>query len=672
MSFIEKTEKKTESKPPSDGGSDIESCIKQKVSEGMNEEEARGYCEKQQEGEGEKVEKKEEVNVEKKEEVSQEPKQDGVEEIVDDPNAPQDPNKPNAPPNPNAPQDPNAPQQPNNLQQNNPNIDPNAPPNPNAAPPTTGTGFGQYNNFEACIQDQLAQGLNNKDGIVNCAAQLLQTMESQGLAAPNPFTTPPNTGMNMQPTRNPYAASYNVSGVDFNVAEFPDFEACVVAYKGKGMEKEAAINQCKTIFGAKIDKVPTAAQPVQIQTAKDQDKLYIRAFLLDSSLNKNFWGVNSASIDQRIRSFVGRPLVLTEDFGHPELKDMAFGHALQYQDVYRIGTIIDVIQTAKSEFDKNKKVWYAVIEVTDDKAKEAFKDNKLPLYVSPAVAKMNVAEEDGQLEEWLGMHLALVDKPAFGVQKAMITGSCSGEEDKCVMHLRQAKIDKYGYGNCGFCVYEKLTSVLTAKAQVGEINKPEKVNTNPKSVNSSLTSENTQKQLTMSQKTEENKNDVESKAAEAKEEILKAEKEKKTPKNEAFQEIDLYNAKLVRYETENTLLKANIDTLRQQNEKLNIENEELKTANRKAEISNIVTAEIYPDENQRRKMVDMFVAKKLPSDMVAEMYASLGASVKVAKSSNYDARVPIVKSAKTSGGNLDESGSLAKEVRSMFIKGGNA
>jgi len=641
MSFEEKTEKKVETKsPPSDKPNpDLEACIKEQVEQGMSEEEAKGYCAKQTE----KTEKTEEVNVEKKEELPPGEKAP-VEEITEDPNAP--PKDPNAPPQ----QDPNAP--------------PQAPQDPNA--PQQGQGFGQYTNFEQCLNDQRGQGLNPKDSIVNCAAQLLQHMESQGLAAPvgMPIGMPQN-GMGMQ--RPPYGASYNVAGVEFNTAEFPDFETCVVSFKDKGLGKDEAIAKCKGIFEAKFEKSPTPAEPVQVEKASD-DKLYIRAFLLDTSLNKNFWGVNNASIDQRINSFIGRPLVLTEDFGHPELSDMAFGHALQYQDVYRIGTIIDVVQTAKSEHDKAKKVYYAIIELTEPKAKEAFKNNKLPLYVSPAVAKMNAAEADGQINEWLGMHLALVDKPAFGVQKAMITGTCSGEQDKCVMHLRQAKIEKHGYGNCGFCVYGKLTSVLTAKT---EVDKPQIIEVDPntnKTTDSSLTSEITQKQLTMSQKTEEN---VEANIAEAKEEIKKAEAEKaKSPKAD-YKDLDLFDAKLVRYETENTLLKANVDNLRKEVDRLSSENDELKTSIRRAEIANIVTAEVYPDEIQRKKMIDLFTDKKLSATMVAEMYESMKGSVKVAKSSGYDARVPLVKTAKASN-NLDEGVSLAKEVKNIFIKGGNA
>ena len=639
MSFEEKTEKKVETKsPPSDKPNpDLEACIKEQVEQGMSEEEAKGYCAKQTE----KTEKTEEVNVEKKEELPPGEKAP-VEEITEDPNAP--PKDPNAPPQ----QDPNAP--------------PQAPQDPNAPQ----QGFGQYTNFEQCLNDQRGQGLNPKDSIVNCAAQLLQHMESQGLAAPvgMPIGMPQN-GMGMQ--RPPYGASYNVAGVEFNTAEFPDFETCVVSFKDKGLGKDEAIAKCKGIFEAKFEKSPTPAEPVQVEKASD-DKLYIRAFLLDTSLNKNFWGVNNASIDQRINSFIGRPLVLTEDFGHPELSDMAFGHALQYQDVYRIGTIIDVVQTAKSEHDKAKKVYYAIIELTEPKAKEAFKNNKLPLYVSPAVAKMNAAEADGQINEWLGMHLALVDKPAFGVQKAMITGTCSGEQDKCVMHLRQAKIEKHGYGNCGFCVYGKLTSVLTAKT---EVDKPQIIEVDPKTnktTDSSLTSEITQKQLTMSQKTEEN---VEANIAEAKEEIKKAEAEKaKSPKAD-YKDLDLFDAKLVRYETENTLLKANVDNLRKEVDRLSSENDELKTSIRRAEIANIVTAEVYPDEIQRKKMIDLFTDKKLSATMVAEMYESMKGSVKVAKSSGYDARVPLVKTAKASN-NLDEGVSLAKEVKNIFIKGGNA
>ena len=602
---------------------DLETCIRDKIAEGKSEEEARTLCEQGQDAppEGQPSEK------------APAPDPSGVQELPPE----QPPAQQAVPPNPNNPVAPNA--DPNAVP---PNGVPNAPPQPGA--------MSQYQNFEGCLQAQLSQGLANKDAVVNCAAQLLQTMESQGMAT----QVPPMGG-----------GTYNVQGATIKIADFPGgFEECVTRFKKDGMEKDAAISKCETIFNAKINKAATAADYIEVLQAKEKtDKLYVRAFLLDPTVNVNDWGVSKASIDERIQSFVGRPLVLTEDFGHPELSDMTFGHALKYQDIYRIGTIVDVVQTAKDHFVKDQKVWYAICEVTDEKAKEAFRSHKLPLYVSPAVAQMNFAEEGQEINEWLGMHLAIVDKPAFGIKKAMITGSCSGEKDKCVMHLRQAKIEQFGYGNCGFCTYEKLVSVLQAKEEpkpkmeVGESNKPEIVTIVPETVNSSQRAENTQEQLTMSQQGTQD-----TKVAEK--QPIKEEKKDFQP-----QEFGLLDARLVKLETENTLLKehlkkanSTVDTLREENARLN-------TSIRRANIASIITAEVIEDETQRLKTIDMFTEKGLTPDMVADLYATVRGNVKTAKESVYEARVPLVKTAKSNSDT--EATVLSKEFRNILIKGGS-
>lgn len=628
-------EENTDKKPPvkkeeKPVNPDLETCIRDKIAEGKSEEEARQLCEQSQDAppEGQPSDK------------APAPDPSGVEELP--PEGAQPPQQqqvqqvPQQQPNPAVPPNPNQPVPPQGVPQ-----DPNAPPQPGA--------FGQYQNFENCLQDQLTQGLVNKDAVVNCAAQLLQTLESQGMAQP----MPPAGG-----------GTYGVQGATIKVADFPGgFEECVTRFKSDGMEKDAAISKCETIFNAKINKAATAADYVTVYNAKDKsDKLYLRAFLLDPTVNVNDWGVSKASIDERIQTFVGRPLVLTEDFGHPELSDMTFGHALKYQDIYRIGTIVDVVQTAKDDFTKDQKVWYAICEVTDEKAKQAFREHKLPLYVSPAVAQMNIADVGSEINEWLGMHLALVDKPAFGIKKAMITGSCSGEKDKCVMHLRQAKIDQFGYGNCGFCVYGKLVSVLEAKTkekpkvEIAEPKTLEKVTITPETVNSSQRAEKTTEQLTMSQQSTE---------------VTKtADEQPKEEVKQAPQEFGLLDARLVKLETENTLLKEHLKIARTDADTLREENARLTTSIRRANIASIITAEVIPDEGQRVKTIDMFTEKGLTPDMVADLYATVSGNIKTAKESVYEPRQPLIKTAKAS--NDSEATVLSKEFRNMVIKGGQA
>jgi len=238
------------------------------------------------------------------------------------------------------------------------------------------------------------------------------------------------------------------------------------------------------------------------------------------------------------------------------------------------------------------------------------------------------------------------------------------------MHLRQAKIEKFGHGNCGFCTYNKLASVIQVK-NASEPDKPQIIETKPdaisESVDSSLTSENTQKQLTMSQKTE-NK-DLDSSIAEAKEKIKEAEEEKKKQSNSDYKGFDLVEAKLARFEVENRLLKEKLEEITGKYDTLNAKYKSLERENQKAQIASVVNASLYPDKTQREKMIDYFVDNNIPANMVEEMYASIGTIPNV-KSASYDSKVPAIKTAKTA--NFDEGSSLAREVRNMFIKGGKS
>jgi hypothetical protein len=231
--------------------------------------------------------------------------------------------------------------------------------------------------------------------------------------------------------------------------------------------EEQANTFCTKLFEAKVAEVKTTNKNEMIQrysqTNEATGKLFIKAFLLDDSVNLNKWGVNPASIERNISTFIGKPLVLTENFDHPVVDDMSYGHALQYQDIYRIGTIIDIIKMDKQTVSPYGNSYYAIIEITNDAARQALNSDTLPLYVSPAIAQMTLDDNPEQLDQWLALHLAVVDDPAYTVKKAMITGRCSGDQNTCLVRLRQAHIEKFGYGQCGFCVKGKLLSVLTAK-----------------------------------------------------------------------------------------------------------------------------------------------------------------------------------------------------------------
>ena len=168
---------------------------------------------------------------------------------------------------------------------------------------------------------------------------------------------------------------------------------------------------------------------------EDNGKFYIKAFLLDSSVNQNAWGVDLATLDANINSYIGKPLVLQDDFEHPNSGDSNYDHVIQYQEKFRIGNIIDVV--------KKDSIYSAIIEVTDQTAKEAFKNGDLPLYVSPQLFHDGVGKEpDASAKTWRGTHLAVVREPAYGPIKARVDGQCSGSPITCLAQLKKAAIEK--------------------------------------------------------------------------------------------------------------------------------------------------------------------------------------------------------------------------------------
>lgn len=167
---------------------------------------------------------------------------------------------------------------------------------------------------------------------------------------------------------------------------------------------------------------------------QDGDRLFIRSFLIDASINENSWGVSADSIPKNIKSFVGMPIVLTNDYSHPKLVD---GQQLQpnldYQERFAIGKIVDVVE-------KEGK-WDAIQEITDPLAKEAISNNEIPFYVSPRIFITQLGDSMGQIRNWIGVHNAVVDDPAYGKGKATIDAVCAGSGTACIPALLSAQSD---------------------------------------------------------------------------------------------------------------------------------------------------------------------------------------------------------------------------------------
>ncbi len=310
-------------------------------------------------------------------------------------------------------------------------------------------------------------------------------------------------------------------------------------------------------------------------TIEEKDNhLYIKAFLLDSSVNLNSWGVNRETLDSNINSFIGKPIVITETFDHPESND-TFEHHINYQDKFRIGTIIDIVQKDGQ--------YSAIAEITNEDAKQAFRAGNLPLYVSPQIYHDGVGKEpDDDASTWRGTHLAIVKEPAFTVKKARVSHQCNGNGDTCVAQLKMA--------SCSFCIKKTIQNYVS----------------NIENKNSSLFTQN-RNQIS---KLENDKGN-----------------EQKSVSLEEFEKLKQSNEEL---KNENKNLKdlttqkeTVISELKQGNEDLKSRVDIIEKENRTKEIANVLSAVTFKTDEDRTKRLEFLVGTNLPIDVIKETYEPL-------------------------------------------------
>ena len=176
---------------------------------------------------------------------------------------------------------------------------------------------------------------------------------------------------------------------------------------------------------------------------ENEDKLFIKFFLLDASINLNTWGVTRQAMLKGLKTFIGKPFVLTPDYGHPTAA--SGDDLLIQQEKYRVGDIIDVGIDTKS--DKA----YGVAEITNSEAKDILKSGDVN-FVSPSIVFNNgseVADKDGNsiITEFEGAHVAGVAEPAYGIDKAEIKGKCVGSKESCNLTLEKVEASVSECGN---------------------------------------------------------------------------------------------------------------------------------------------------------------------------------------------------------------------------------
>ena len=174
---------------------------------------------------------------------------------------------------------------------------------------------------------------------------------------------------------------------------------------------------------------------------ENDDKYFIKFFLLDATLNLNRWGVTEKAMRTHLNSFIGKPFVLTPDFDHPTGANG--DDLLVQQENYRVG---DIIQVGIEK--RTGKAW-GLAEITDPKAAEILKRGDVN-FVSPSIVFDNINEEyrDGKsiITAFTGAHVAAVKDPAYGIDKAEIKGKCAGGSQTCLAQLSRVQASR---SKCG-------------------------------------------------------------------------------------------------------------------------------------------------------------------------------------------------------------------------------
>lgn len=185
---------------------------------------------------------------------------------------------------------------------------------------------------------------------------------------------------------------------------------------------------------------------------ENDDKYFIKFFLLDATLNLNRWGVTGKALRTHLNSFIGKPFVLTPDFGHPTAA--SGDDLLVQQEKYRVGNIIQVGIEQRSG-----KAW-GLAEITNKKAKEILKRGDVN-FVSPSIVFDNINEEyqDGNsiITSFTAAHVAGVKEPAYGVDKAEIKGKCAGGSQTCLSQLSRVQASR---STCG-----RFTTIKAGKKE---------------------------------------------------------------------------------------------------------------------------------------------------------------------------------------------------------------
>jgi hypothetical protein len=430
---------------------------------------------------------------------------------------------------------------------------------------------------------------------------------------------------------------------------FSSWESCMSTISQK-YDEETAKKICGSLRGEGQAKIVGQQATTTTAAANDtKDHFYVRAFLIDPSLNINKWAVTEESIPRHINTFIGKPLVLTDNYDHPGAELESLNHWLEYQKSFKVGEIIDIVP--RKNPDTGSTAYHAVIEITNDDVKADIRNNSLPLYVSPAIAQpvdAHMASMEGDLiSEWTGIHLAIVDQPAFGIKRAVISDTCAGNKEGCLLQLRKAHVNTYGLSKCGFCIKGALKEYHQRIAsRAGQLSTSH-------SQNWSAYTKKSMSELERVDSTDTVNSNNNSKPIEKIEKPFSPPTNKQPinppPSNTPSNIRDLLNEnqKLL-HELE--LRELKIQELSEAHATVQERIAALELRDRRKDIERIITPDIIKDDKARLEKIKSLVGGNIPISEIEELYKDMKIIIKKANvTGNKGARVPYGVTSNLSG-----------------------
>ena len=170
----------------------------------------------------------------------------------------------------------------------------------------------------------------------------------------------------------------------------------------------------------------------------ENNKFFVKFFLLDASLNLNQWGVTNEALQKDLHTFIGKPFIWKPEFNHPDATSGE--HLLEVQEQFRVGDI-----TSVGIDEKTGKAW-GIAEIFNPMAIKSIKDGEVN-FVSPSIVfnradTVRLMDNSQVINHFEAAHVAAVADPAYGMQKAQIKGKCSGDSETCETNLARVEASR--------------------------------------------------------------------------------------------------------------------------------------------------------------------------------------------------------------------------------------